>query len=60
MGPVIGHQLVIEIVLLSHMGDVILEGRRQKVLNEPKLDPTIRVLDHTQDHDGQESLIQMT
>jgi hypothetical protein len=36
------------------------ERGRQKVLNEPKLDATFRVLDHTQDHDRQEPLVQVS
>ena len=50
--PLVLHEFVLEVVLLRHVRNEVLERRRQVVLEEPELHFRLRVLQHAEDHDS--------
>ena len=49
--PLVLHQLVLEPIVLRHVGDKVLEGRGEIVLQEPEFDWMSGVFEDTQHHD---------
>ena len=49
--PLVLHQLVLEPIVLGHVGDKVLEGWGEIVLQEPEFDRMSGVLEDTQHHD---------
>ena len=49
--PLVLHQLVLEPIVLRHVGGKVLEGWGEIVLQEPEFDRMSGVLEDTQHHD---------